>query len=156
MKYFSTRNKKLNLGFKEIFLKGLAPDGGLFLPNKIKKYSNSEIKELSDLTYNDLATEIIANFCGNDLNKVNLKKIIENSYATFSTKNVVEILKIGNINLLELYKGPTLAFKDIALQVIGQMYDEFKFAKKDKLILWLQLQVTLDQQLFQLLTIEKI
>ncbi len=128
MKYFSTRNNKLELGFKEIFLKGLAPDGGLFLPNKIKKYESSELNKLCNLSYNELATEIISNFCDEDLSKNNLQKLIVRSYKNFSTKNVVEIKKIGSTHLLELYKGPTLAFKDIAMQVIGQMYEEFKLA----------------------------
>ena len=59
MNYFSTRDKSLEFSFKDIFLRGLAPDGGLFLPSEIKKYSQSEIKDLSKLSYIELATEII-------------------------------------------------------------------------------------------------
>ena len=133
MKYFSTRNKALNFSFKDIFLRGLAPDGGLFLPSEIKKYSSSEIKNLSKLSYVDLATEIIFNFCKTDLEKTQLKFIIEKAYKNFDTEEVVKIKKIGNINLLELYNGPTLAFKDIAMQVIGNMYDGLNLTE-DKVV----------------------
>jgi threonine synthase len=132
MKYFSTRNKKLNFSFKDIFLRGLAPDGGLFLPSEVKKYSESEIKALSKLSYVDLATEIILNFCKDDLKKTTLKLLVEKSYQSFDSKEVVTIKKVGGINLLELYNGPTLAFKDIALQVIGNMYDELNITKEKK------------------------
>ena len=129
MKYFSTRDKSLSFSFKEIFLRGLAPDGGLFLPSDVKKYSNIEIKKLSKLSYTDLATEIISNFCKEDIEKNQLKTLIENAYNSFKYKEVVKLKKIGNVNLLELYHGPTLAFKDIAMQVIGNMYDHLKVSK---------------------------
>ena len=67
MKYFSTRDKSLSFSFKDIFLRGLAPDGGLFLPSHVKKYSDAEIKVLGKLSYIDLATEIIFNFCKDDI-----------------------------------------------------------------------------------------
>ena len=130
MKYFSTRDKSLNYSFKDIFLRGLAPDGGLFLPSDIKKYNESEIKILSKLSYTDLATEIISNFCSSDLEKTKLRSLIEKAYKSFEDIEVVKIKKIGEINLLELYNGPTLAFKDIAMQVIGNMYDELNINKE--------------------------
>ena len=130
MNYFSTRDKSLKFSFKDIFLRGLAPDGGLFLPSEIKHYDKSELDKLSRLSYEDLATEILFNFCSNDINKTELKTLIKKAYQEFEEKEVVCIKKIGNINLLELYHGPTLAFKDIAMQVIGNMYDHLKVAKK--------------------------
>ena len=133
MKYFSTRNKSLEFSFKDIFLRGLAPDGGLFLPSEIKKYSQSELKNLSKLSYVDLATEIIFNFCKEDIDKGQLKNLIEKAYSNFKSKEVVKLKKVGNYNLLELYHGPTLAFKDIAMQVIGNMYDYLKVSK-DKVV----------------------
>ena len=133
MKYFSTRNKSLEFSFKDIFLRGLAPDGGLFLPSEIKKYSHSELKNLSKLSYIDLATEIIFNFCKDDIAKEQLKIIIKKAYSNFKNKEVVELKKVGNYNLLELYHGPTLAFKDIAMQVIGNMYDHLQVSK-DKIV----------------------
>jgi threonine synthase len=130
MKYFSTRNKSLEFSFKDIFLRGLAPDGGLFLPSEIKKYSQSELKNLSKLSYVDLAVEVIFNFCKDDIDRDQLKTLIEKAYGSFKNKEVVELKKIGNHNLLELYHGPTLAFKDIAMQVIGNMYDYLEVSKK--------------------------
>jgi threonine synthase len=128
VEYISTRNKNLNYNFKEIFLRGLAPDGGLFIPKKIKTFNKSEIEGLSQLTYTDLAAEIISLFCSPDIDKNNLKKLIKKSYQSFITEEVVKIKKVGDVNLVELYHGPTLAFKDIAMQVLGNLYDELKIA----------------------------
>jgi len=133
MKYFSTRDKSLEYSFKDIFLRGLAPDGGLFLPSEIKRYNEGELKNLSKLSYVDLATEIIFNFCQNDIDKSQLKNLIKKAYSNFKSKEVVELKKVGNYNLLELYHGPTLAFKDIAMQVIGNMYDFLKVSE-DKVV----------------------
>ena len=133
MEYISTRNKNLKYNFKDIFFRGLAPDGGLFIPNQIKKYSESEIKKLSLLSYVDLATEIIFNFCSPSLEKNKLNNIIKKSYKSFSSKEVIKLKKFGNLNLIELYHGPTLAFKDIAMQVLGNMYDEFNISSNNKI-----------------------
>ena len=130
MKYFSTRDNSIDFSFKDIFLRGLAPDGGLFLPSEVRKYDKNEIKELSKLSYTDLATEIIFNFCKSNLEKDKLKHLIKKSYKGFKTKEVVELKKIGDINILELHNGPTLAFKDIAMQIIGNLYDELNIARE--------------------------
>ena len=129
MNYFSTRDKSLKFSFKDIFLRGLAPGGGLFLPSEIKEYNKEELKKLSQLNYKDLATEIIFNFCSNAISKDELNSLIEKSYNSFIDSEVVKLKKIGEINLLELYHGPTLAFKDIAMQIIGNMYDHLQVAK---------------------------
>ncbi len=129
MNYFSTRNKSLKFSFRDVFLRGLAPGGGLFLPSQINKYTAEDLKKLSKLSYNKLATEIIFNFCSSEIDKDELSLLIEKSYSSFKENEVVNLKKIGNINLLELYHGPTLAFKDIAMQVIGNMYDHLQVAK---------------------------
>ena len=129
MNYISTRNKSLNFDFSSIFLRGLAPDGGLFIPNEIQKFNEKELKELSSLDYIDLGVEIISKFCTPVLNKNKIKLILDKAYSSFDTKNIVEIKRIDNINLLELYHGPTLAFKDIAMQVIGLMYEALNLNK---------------------------
>ena len=128
MKYFSTRDKSLKFSFKDIFLRGLAPGGGLFLPDEIKKYSKDDLNTLSQLSYNELATEIIFNFCSGEIKKEELSSLIQKSYSKVTDKEVVNLKKIGEINLLELYHGPTLAFKDIAMQVLGNMYDELNIS----------------------------
>ena len=129
MNYFSTMDNSLKLSFKDSFLLGLAPCGVVFLPAEIKKYNQEELNNLSKLNYKDLATEIIFNFCSGEIKKNELSSLIQKSYSSFKDKEVVNIKKIGNINLLELYHGPTLAFKDIAMQVIGNMYDYLEVAK---------------------------
>ena len=132
MEYISTRNKKLNFGFKDVFLRGLAPDGGLFIPKEIKTYNQSDLINLAKLSYVDLAIEIISNFCP-EIERDKLSRLIKKSYKTFTKKDVVQIKKIGDANLVELYHGPTLAFKDIAMQVIGNMYDELKISSEKKI-----------------------
>ena len=131
MNYISTRNKSINFDFSSIFLRGLAPDGGLFLPIKIEKFNEKELKELSKLNYIDLGVEIISKFCAPALDKKKIKSLLKKAYSNFNKENVVEIKKIDNINLLELYHGPTLAFKDIAMQVIGLMYEALELNKKN-------------------------
>ena len=131
MEYISTRNVKKSFSFKDVFLKGLASDGGLFVPKKIPFYNSAELQKFKNLSYNETATKIISEFCGSDFSKSEVKNLINISYKNFRIKNVVNINKIGKINLLELFHGPTLAFKDIAMQVIGNMYE--KIIKKNNL-----------------------
>ena len=124
MEYISTRNTQKTFSFKDVFLKGLAPDGGLFVPKIIPVFTPEELKGLKNISYNELATKIILKFCSDEFSEEELKKLIENSYKSFRIKDVVAVKKLGKINLLELFHGPTLAFKDIAMQVIGNMYEK--------------------------------
>ena len=109
--------------FRDVFLKGLAPDGGLFVPKNIPSYSHQEIEKLRDLSYRDLAEKIILKFCKNEFNEIEVKNLIKNAYKDFRVQDVVLVKKLKKVNLLELFHGPTLAFKDIAMQVIGNMYE---------------------------------
>ena len=133
MEYISTRNSKKTFSFKDVFLKGLAPDGGLFVPKSLPKYSHKELINLKDLPYNELAANIILKFCSETFNYKEIKEIIENSYKNFRVQNVVQFKKLENISLLELFHGPTLAFKDIAMQVIGNMYEKILDKSKSKI-----------------------
>jgi len=123
MKYISTRNGSKEFNFTEVFIKGLADDGGLFIPKTIPVISKQDLLSLSKLNYKDLAKEIIFLFCGETIRKDELSNIVEKSYSKFNEKNVVKITDIGENKILELYHGPTLAFKDIAMQFIGHLYD---------------------------------
>ena len=118
--------------FEEVFLKGLAPDGGLFVPKKISLYTSQEIEKLRGLSYKELAAKIISNFCSKEFNETEIKDLVHNAYKNFRVKDVVTIKKLGKLNLLELFHGPTLAFKDIAMQVIGNMYESI--LEKNELI----------------------
>ena len=124
MEYISTRNTQKTFSFKDVFLKGLAPDGGLFVPKKIPSYSSQELEKLRDLSYRDLAEKIILKFCSDEFSGAEIKNLVNNSYKNFRVQDVVSIKKLGKTNLLELFHGPTLAFKDIAMQVIGNMYEK--------------------------------
>ena len=131
MEYISTRNANKTYSFKDVFLRGLADDGGLFVPKEIPLFSQNDLKNFKDLSYSELAAKIILKFCGDEFDEETIKEIISKSYNKFRVKNIVEIRKLGKINLLELFHGPTLAFKDIAMQVIGNMYE--KILKKNNL-----------------------
>jgi len=123
MKYTSTRNNSKEFNFSEVFIKGLAEDGGLFIPKTVPKLSNEELQRFGKLNYQDLAKEIIFLFCNETIKKNELSNIIDKSYLKFREKNVVKIVNVGKNKLLELFHGPTLAFKDIAMQFIGNLYD---------------------------------
>ncbi len=133
MEYISTRNNQKSFAFKDVFLKGLADDGGLFVPKSISRFEKDELNSFKKLNYNELATEIIFPFIGNFMNKSELSEIINKSYANFRSSNVIEISNLNHLKVLELYHGPTLAFKDIAMQLIGNFY-EYHLNKVDKKI----------------------
>ena len=133
MKYISTRNSKKTFSFKDVFLNALASDGGLFVPQNIPFFSIKELNELKKLSYNDLAAKIIIKFCSEEFEENELKEIVEKSYKSFRSKETVILKKYEDIYLLELFHGPTLAFKDIALQVIGNMYEKFLLNQKNKI-----------------------
>ena len=123
MNYFSSRNKDLNLPFKDIFFKGLSEDGGLFLPHFIPQLSDSIIKNFANYNFQEMSYEIFKLFIGDTIHSDDLKKIIDNAYSQFRNSNIVDVKKIDHISYVQLHHGPTLAFKDIAMQVLGGMYE---------------------------------
>ena len=125
MKYISTRNSKETFEFKEVFIKGLADDGGLFIPQSLNKYSDTEINSFRELEYNELAKKIISTFIGDFMSENDLSKIIDKSYSVFRKKNVVNLIEVGDRSVLELFHGPTLAFKDVAMQLLGNFYEYY-------------------------------
>ena len=133
MKYISTRDSSKELNFEQVFIKGLAEDGGLFVPKFLKKYNTDDLIKLKKLNYNDLSTEIINLFSADFITKAELSSIVKKSYSTFREKEVIKISSLGKLKLLELFHGPTLAFKDIAMQLIGNLY-EYYLSKHDKKI----------------------
>ena len=133
MRYVSTRDNSKEYSFEDVFIKGLADDGGLYVPTSLKKFSSDELSELKNLNYNDLSTEIINQFSSDFISKDDLSSLIKKSYSTFREKEVVKISNIGDLKLLELFHGPTLAFKDVAMQFIGNLY-EYYLSKNDKKI----------------------
>ena len=92
------------------------------MPKSIKQYKKEELDNLKDLSYNDLAAEIIYPFIGDFMSKDDLISMISKSYSNFRSDDVVKISNLGSLKVLELFHGPTLAFKDIAMQLIGNFY----------------------------------
>ncbi|WP_435089938.1 threonine synthase [Candidatus Pelagibacter bacterium nBUS_30] len=130
MEYISTRNNKKIFEFKDVFVKGLADDGGLFIPRSLHKI---DINQLKNLEYSELAKKIIYPFIGNFMTENDLGKIINKSYSVFRKKNVVDLVKVGDCSVLELFHGPTLAFKDVAMQLLGNFYEYYLNIENEKL-----------------------
>ena len=125
MNYVSTRNSSNSFKFKDVFIKGLADDGGLFIPSSLHKYNKKDLAELKNLEYKELAKKIIYPFIGDFMSENDLSRIIDKSYSVFRKKNVVDLVKIGDRFVLELFHGPTLAFKDVAMQLLGNFYEHY-------------------------------
>ena len=125
MKYISTRDNSKEYSFEDVFIKGLADDGGLFIPKEVKKYSTEELESLSGLSYQELAKKIIYPYIGDFMSESELSDIVDKSYSVFRKNNAVALIKVGDVSLLELFHGPTLAFKDIAMQLLGNFYEHY-------------------------------
>ena len=133
MDYVSTRNSSNIFKFKDVFIKGLADDGGLFIPKSLQKYKKNELFEFKNLEYKELAKKIIHPFIGDFMSENDLSKIIDKSYSAFRKKNVVDLIKVGDRSILELFHGPTLAFKDIAMQLLGNFYEYYLNNENEKI-----------------------
>ena len=133
MNYVSTRNSSNSFKFKDVFIKGLADDGGLFIPKSLHKYNQSDLLEFKSLEYTELAKKIIYPFIGDFMSKNDLSKIIDKSYSIFRKKNVVDLIKVGDRSILELFHGPTLAFKDVAMQLLGNFYEYYLKNENEKI-----------------------
>ena len=133
MNYVSTRNSSNSFKFEDVFIKGLADDGGLFIPKSLHKYNQKDLLEFKNLEYKELAKEIIYPFIGDFMSENDLHEIIDKSYSVFRKKNVVDLVKIGDRSVLELFHGPTLAFKDVAMQLLGNFYEYYLNNKNEKI-----------------------
>ena len=133
MNYVSTRNSSNRFKFEDVFIKGLADDGGLFIPKSLHKYTQKDLLKFKNLEYQELAKKIIHPFIGDFMSENDLSKIIDKSYSVFRKKNVVDLVKIGDRSVLELFHGPTLAFKDVAMQLLGNFYEYYLNNKNEKI-----------------------
>ncbi|HEY0963524.1 MAG TPA: threonine synthase, partial [Pseudomonadales bacterium] len=126
MRYISTRGQAPAASFEDVVLTGLAPDGGLYIPETIPAVSRAQLDAWSKLSYSELAFEVIRLFVAGAIPDDKLKDMIDASYATFSHPEVTPVSHLyDNKWVLELYHGPTLAFKDVALQLLGRLLDYF-------------------------------
>ena len=124
MKYISTRGRSPACSFEQVLLTGLAPDGGLYVPETLPSFSPDEIASWSGLPYDQLAFKVIKPFVNGEIPDDVLQSLITDSYKAFSHPAVAP-LRMLDVNewVLELYCGPTLAFKDFALQLLGRLLD---------------------------------
>lgn len=124
MKYISTRGQAPVLNFEEVVLAGLASDGGLYVPETLPQYSHQEIASWANLSYQELVFKIISPFVDGEIADDDLKQIIEKAYQGFRHDAIAPLVQTGhNEWVLELFQGPTLAFKDFALQLLGHLLD---------------------------------
>ena len=124
MKYISTRGQAPTLNFDDALLSGLARDGGLYVPIEWPVFSARDISNLKGLSYSETAFQIIRPFTGNMIPEHDLAKLINKSYAHFNNPDVAPLKQLGDSEwLMELFHGPTLAFKDYAMQFLGRIFD---------------------------------
>ena len=133
MKFISTRGDAPVLSFEEVVLTGLASDGGLYVPETLPKFSQQEIASWAGLSYQELAFKIISPFVDGEIPDADLKEIIEKAYSSFRHDAIAPLVQTGhNEWILELFQGPTLAFKDFALQFLGHLLDYILARRQQK------------------------
>ncbi|MEW9856061.1 threonine synthase [Novosphingobium sp. M1R2S20] len=126
MDYISTRGSAPALDFEGATLAGLASDGGLYVPSAWPRFSEDEIRSMRGLPYAKLAARVMQPFVGESLTPARLLELCEAAYGRFSHKAVTPLVQLDEQNwLMELFHGPTLAFKDVALQLLGLLFEEF-------------------------------
>ena len=140
MQYVSTRGNAPVLGFSDALLAGLARDGGLYVPETWPHFSADEIRAMRGLSYADLAIRVLWPFTGDEIARDDFEAIVREAYATFRHDAVCPIVQTGgNEFVLELFHGPTLAFKDVAMQIIAQIYD-YLLGKSGERMMWARVQ----------------
>lgn len=128
--YISTRGAAPRLAFDDVLLAGLARDGGLYVPSRWPTLTSAEIADLRGLPYAELAVRIMTGFLGKTIPEDAFRQMVADAYAEFDDPDVAPVVDIGdNTWLMELFHGPTLAFKDFALQLVGRLFDHVLNAK---------------------------
>ena len=136
MRYVSTRGQVPALEFEDVLLAGLAADGGLYVPETLPTFSRAEIEAMAGLDYAGLAHRILTPFVGDTFDDAELREIIEASYATFRHAAVAPLVQLDHQQwVLELFHGPTLAFKDFALQLLGRLLDAVLARRGEKVVI---------------------
>ena len=136
MRYISTRGKAPVLGFEDVLLTGLASDGGLYVPEELPKFSREDIAAMAAMDYPQLAFTIMKPFVDGAIDDDDFKRLIDDSYATFRHKAVAPLVQLShNEWILELFHGPTLAFKDFALQLLGRLFDFVLKRKNERVVI---------------------
>ncbi|MFA7404114.1 MAG: threonine synthase [Pelobacteraceae bacterium] len=132
MRYISTRGGIAPIPFKDAVMMGLASDGGLLLPQSYPTVTREQLESWRTLSYQELAFEVISRYV-DDIPSEDLKSLITRSYATFTHPDVTPLVKQNGVYILELFHGVTLAFKDVALQFLGNMFEYILAERKQTL-----------------------
>ena len=136
MRYISTRGLAPSLSFEDVLLTGLASDGGLYVPATLPQFSHQEMASWAGLNYADLAHKILLPFVEEDMSSSELKTMVDETYAAFNHKAVAPLIQLDhNEWILELFHGPTLAFKDFALQLLGRLMDRALIKRDQHLVI---------------------
>ena len=136
MKFISTRGGVEPKNFEDVILTGLAPDGGLFVPEHVPHFSQQEIASWAGLSYQDLALKVMTPFVEDAIPQRDLKQLIDKSYSTFRHNGIAPLVQTGhNEWIMELFHGPTLAFKDFALQFLGNLLDYTLEKRNQKVVI---------------------
>ena len=133
MKHVSTRGEAPPLGFAEAMLAGLARDGGLYVPESWPRIAPKTIASFAGRPYAEVATEIIRCFTGDAVSNTDLARMVREAYATFRHPAVAPLVQLGAATfILELHHGPTLAFKDLAMQLLSRLMDHVLAARSER------------------------
>ena len=133
MRYVSTRGEAPPLGFMDVTLAGLARDGGLYVPETWPRLSPATIAGFAGRPYAEVAVEVIRPFVGDAISEADLSRLAREAYGTFRHPAVVPLSQVGaNTFLLELFHGPTLAFKDVAMQLLARLMDHALAARGER------------------------
>ena len=123
MKYVSTRGSAPELNFADVLLAGLATDGGLYVPEFWPSLTVGDLQRFASMSYPQVAVDVMWPFVEGSIDRGEFEKIVHDSYATFVNDEVVPLVELDGMFIAELFHGPTLAFKDIALQLVGRLFD---------------------------------
>ena len=139
MKYTSTRDESTLYSFEEALTSGYAPDGGLFVPERLPVLQDpsSTLKEWSKLSYSELATQVLRRFISeSEISTSDLENLLGQAFADFPTDiPVVPVKRIGPIFVAELFHGPTFCFKDLGMRAVVNMLNHFAAKKSQKITL---------------------
>ena len=136
MKFISTRGSAPKLSFEEVVLAGLAEDGGLYVPESLPTFTEEEIARWRELSYQELVFKIINPFVDGEIPEDDLKNIIHKSYEDFRHPDIAPLHALDEQRwVLELFHGPTLAFKDFALQFLGHLLDYFLAKRNQRVVI---------------------
>ena len=136
MRYISTRGNAPALNFEDVLLAGLASDGGLYVPENLPRFTQEEIASWAGLPYHELAFRVMRPFVEGSISDTDFKQILEETYGAFAHSAIAPLRQLNaNEWVIELFHGPTLAFKDFALQLLGRLLDHILLKRDERVVI---------------------